>query len=338
MTELPTLNAPPAVAKHYVIRAGDGRSVVVAGQVVRILAGVAETSGGYGAVVLESAFDARPIPMHYHVREHDTWLCTRGRLQVWANDTARILTEGDFAYVQPGDTHSYQCVAPRTEFFGVVAPGGWEGFFDDAGQPWTSPALPSGGHPFDFSRMGPAMGKHGVMRVERDYAPATNGDATDRVLPQGPASYFLQSGYGARHLLNGHLATTLIDTNVSKGALEMVTVEAGRGAAMPALSHARTHVTLYLLNGSLNLTLDGDVIRLDAGDFANIPAGCAYGTEVLSGRARWVLTAAGGNGLSYWSAGGSVCEDFQFTEQSDADACAANLARLTQTDTVVAAR
>lgn len=336
MTALSTLNAPPAAAKPYVIRAGDGRSVVVAGQVVRILAGVAETSGGYGAVVLESAFDARPIPMHYHVREHDTWLCTRGRLQVWANDAARVLTEGDFAYVQPGDVHSYQCVAPRTEFFGVVAPGGWEGFFDDAGQPWISPALPPGGHPFDFSRMGPAMGKHGVMRVERDYVSPSNGDGSDRVLPTAPASYFLQAGYGPRHLLNGHLATTLLDRTISKAALDMVTIEAGRGAAMPQLSHTQTHVTLYVLNGSLELTLSGSTMRLDAGDFANIPVGCTYRTEVLSGRARWVYSGAGGDGLSYWSLAGTARDDFQFTDLRDTGACTALLAKHDQIDLVVA--
>jgi quercetin 2,3-dioxygenase len=233
--------------------------------------------------------------------------------------------------VQPGDVHSYQCVAPRTQFFGVVAPGGWEGFFDDAGQPWSSPALPPGGHPYDFSRMGPAMGKHGVMRVERDYAAASNGDATDRALPDGPASYVLQSGYGERRLLNGHLATTLLDMTISKGALEMRTIEAGRGAAMPALSHGQTHVTLYMLNGTLGLTLGGAAVTLEAGDFASIPAGTLYATAVQSGSARWVLSGANGNGLGLWSAG-TECADFQFTDAADLAACRAALGGLGDVD------
>lgn len=303
MTATASETTAPGEALPYILRAGEGAAMVVAGQVVRTLAGVDETAGGYGVVTLDSAFDRQPIPLHFHEKEHDTWLCTRGRLNVWANDTCRTLTEGDFAYVKPGDVHSYQCVSPRTQFFGVVAPGGWEGFFHAAGQPWSSPSLPPPDYRYDFSRMGPAMGRFGVMRVEGSYAEPTNGDASDRVLPGGPASYVLQSGYGERRSLNGHLATTLLSMAVSEGALDMRTIEAGQGASMPDLSHAGTHVTLYVLNGTLRLTLDGVGHLLSSGDFANIPAGIAYATEVISGAARWVLTSANGNGLDYWSAG-----------------------------------
>ncbi|ODT82702.1 MAG: hypothetical protein ABS76_06475 [Pelagibacterium sp. SCN 64-44] len=308
------LDRPPGQTQPYVIRAGQGRTVLVAGQVVHILAGVAETASGYGAVVLESSIDKRPIPMHFHEKEHDTWLCTRGRLQVWANDACRVLTEGDFAYVKPGDVHSYQCVAPRTQFFGIVAPGGWEGFFDAAGEAWMSAALPEPTHPYDFSRMGPAMGKHGVMRVEKDYCLPGNGDASDRSLPRGPASYFLQSGHGDRVRLNGHLATTLLDMTISQGAVDMRTVEGGRGAAMPALRHSRTHLSLFVLNGTLTLTLNGEAHDLHDGDFANIPAGAVYATEVKSGNARWVFSGANGDGLAYWSALGEPTESYAFAE------------------------
>lgn len=304
---------PPGTSDPYILKSGQGRSVVVAGQVVRILAGVGETAAGYGAVVLESTIDKRPIPLHYHEKEHDTWLCTRGRLQIWANDSCRVLTEGDFAYVQPGDVHAYQCMSPRTEFFGIVAPGGWEGFFDDAGEPWTSSALPEPTHPYDFSRMGPAMGKHGVMRVEKEYCAPANGDATDRVLPTGPASYVLQSGYGDRFVLNDHLATTLVSMAITRDRLEMRTIEAGKGACMPALRHRQTHLSLFVVNGTLELTLDDTVHELRDGDFANIPAGTAYGTRVTSGHARWVMSAANGDGLSYWSTLGEKTESFAFT-------------------------
>ncbi|MCW5719975.1 MAG: quercetin 2,3-dioxygenase family protein [Devosia sp.] len=318
MTDSAFHDSPPGRTQPYVLKAGQGRSVLVAGQLVRILAGVAETAAGYGAVVLESTIDKRPIPMHFHAKEHDTWLCTRGRLQIWANDSCRVLTEGDFAYVKPGDVHAYQCVAPRTEFFGIVAPGGWEGFFDDAGEPWTSSALPEPTHPYDFARMGPAMGKHGVMRVDKDYAAPSNGDASDRTLPDAPASYVLQSGYGARSRLNGHLATTILSMAITRGAVEMRTIEAGRGAAMPALRHARTHVSLFVLNGTLTLTLDGLAYELGDGDFANIPAGTAYATTVTSGHARWVLSSANGDGLQFWSALGDATDSFAFAEPGSA--------------------
>lgn len=301
-----------ADATAHILRHGESRITnLVAGQMVRTLADTVSTNGGFGAVVLESTIDRGPIPLHYHEREHDTWLCTRGRLQVWCGDQSRILTDGDFAYVQPGDVHSYQCLSPRTQFFGIVAPGGWEGFFDAAGEKWDQPGLPEANHPFDFSRMGPAMGRYGVMRVEgATYATASNGDATDRALPEGPASYFMQQGYGARVRAQGHLCTTLLSRAISRDHLEMRVIEGFRGAAMPALSHPQTHLFLYLLEGEVALTLGATQACLHAGDSANIPAGTAYATTVVSGHARWVISSAHGNGLELWDRLGQGTDTF----------------------------
>ncbi|MDQ0458151.1 cupin domain-containing protein [Rhizobium paknamense] len=313
MSQSETATRLPGKAIPYVLRQGQGDVFVVAGQVVRVLAGREETQGGYGAVVCEATLDRQPIPLHFHEREHDTWFCTRGRLRVWANGVSRILTEGDFAYVRPYDVHSYQSVAPRTQFFGIVAPGGWEGFFGNAGSEWHEPGLPPVNHPFDFSRMGMSMQCFGVMRVpEQVYAEVTSGDETDRALPTEPKSYALQAGYGPRHRLAGHLSTQVLSPGLCDGTVDMRTIEAGHGAVMPALAHARTHVTLYLLEGALRLTLNGESHDLRPGDFANIPAGTAYATEVTGVAARWLLSGANGEGLSLWDELGEATEEFTF--------------------------
>ena len=308
-------------AVPYVLRQGEGRTLVVAGQVIRVLAGTDETAGGYGAVICEATIDRQPIPLHYHEREHDTWFCTRGRLRIWANGFSRVLTEGDFAYVRPNDVHSYQSVAPRTQFFGIVAPGGWEGFFDSAGASWELPGLPPVNHPFDFSRMGPAMQRFGVMRVaDATYADVSSGDATDRVLPDAPESYVLQAGYGKRRRLNGHLSTQVLAPEICDGTVDMRTIEAGFGAKMPAIRHEQTHLSLYLLEGTLTLSLAGETYVLEAGDFANIPAATAYSTEVATGHARWLLSAANGEGLSFWDELGAATEEFTFSPEADGQA------------------
>lgn len=306
-------------AVPYVLRQGEGQCFMVAGQVVRVLAGIDETVGGYGAMVCEATLDRQAIPLHYHEREHDTWFCTRGRLRIWADGISRMLTEGDFAYVRPNHVHSYQSIAPRTQFFGIVAPGGWEGFFESAGGEWSEPGLPPVNHPFDFSRMGGAMQRFGVMRVpDAVYADVSSGDATDRVLPEEPRSYVLQAGYGKRSRLNAHLSTQIMAPKLSDGCIDMRTIEAGRGAKMPTIQHDRTHLSLYLLEGRLRLVLDGDVHELEAGDFANIPAGTGYSTEVLSGHASWLLTAAHGSGLNFWDDLGQPTEEFTFAVQAEA--------------------
>lgn len=302
----------------YILRAGAGLSHLVAGQVVRTLAGVDQTGGGFGAVVADCPLDRGPIPMHWHEREHDTWFVTRGRLQVWAGDRSRVLAPGDFAYVPPRITHSYRSVAPRTQFFGIVAPGGWEQFFADAGEIWGMTGLPADGHPFDFSRMGPAMGKHRIMRVENPvYADATPMDAADQQLPADTSAYFLEGGFGERHSLVGHLSTTMLTNALTDRLVDMRVIEGGRGAAMPTLRHATTHMFVYLLDGLVAVTIGGHVHRLTAGDAVNLPAGTAYATEVLSGTARWVQTSSGGNAADIWSTAGTPTNGFSFPLSSD---------------------
>lgn len=316
------LDAPTS----YVLRHGESLVTnLVAGQVVRTVADTRTTAGGFGAVVMDSTIDPGPIPLHYHEREHDTWLCTRGRLQIWFGNESRILTEGDFAYVQPGDVHAYQCLSPRTQFFGIVAPGGWEGFFGAAGEAWEHPGLPEPGHPFDFSRMGPAMAKYGVMRqADAAYAEASNGDASDRTLPPGPASYVLQQGYGQRARAWGHLCTTVLPRAVSRDFLEMRVIEGATGAETPRLSHSDTHVFLYALEGEIGVDLDGQRIVVNAGDTVNVPAGTVYATKVINGHSRWVLGSAHGNGLEVWDRAGTPTEGFTPAPKPEAPQVAAD--------------
>lgn len=309
---------PPGQALPYILRQGQGRSLVVAGQVIRVLAGTAETAGGFGAVVCEATLDRQPIPLHYHEREHDTWFCTRGRLQIWSEGVSRMLTEGDFAYVRPGDVHSYQSIAPRTQFFGVVGPGGWEGFFDSAGSIWEQPGLPPENHPFDFSRMGVSMQRYRVMRADSaSFVELSSGNDTDRILPEGPQSFFLQAGYGKRRRLNGHLSTQILSLQNSTGMLDMRTIEAGEKAAMPGIVHPSSHVTFYVLEGGLNLRLNNERHDLHVGDFANIPAGTVYSTCVNSGTARWLVTTANGNGMQFWNELGTETEEFTFINDAN---------------------
>ncbi|MDZ7906548.1 MAG: quercetin 2,3-dioxygenase family protein [Cypionkella sp.] len=292
----------------FIRKAGTARKRLVAGQILHLLAEGHETANAFGMVICDSGIDGRPIPRHYHEREHDTWFCLRGKLQIWANDTSRVLTAGDFAYVPPGEAHSYQCKSPQTQFFGIVSPGGWEAFFDMAGDPWEADGLPEPGHPYDFAKMGPAMGKYDVHPVEQKFCAAENGDATDMALPSQKASYILQAGYGPRARLGGHLVTTLLPGSLCDNAIDMITIEGGRGATLPTIRHTSTHVALFVMNGTLKLTLDGTTHELSAHDVANIPAGVSYSTEITSGSAQWIASGGNGNGLSIFARAGQDTE------------------------------
>jgi len=101
--------------------------------------------------------------------------------------------------------------------------------------------------------------------------------------------------------------------------IDMRQIEAGRGAAMPMLRHADTHLFLYLVDGMVKVALDGVDHSLSSGDAVNIPAGTAYATQVLSGTARWVASSAGGNGASLWEKAGRSTSEFSFPLEADSD-------------------
>ncbi|WP_347304635.1 quercetin 2,3-dioxygenase family protein (plasmid) [Croceibacterium sp. TMG7-5b_MA50] len=337
MTELVTDYHLPAGAEPYVVRHGRGLRHLVAGEIVTTLAGGAQTAGAFGVLVADTQQARGPIPMHYHEREYDTWLCTRGQLRVWAEDQCRTLRPGDFAYAAPFARHSYQGVSPRMGFFGVVAPGGWEQFMADAGEVWGMTGLPPADRPFDFSRMGPAMAKHDVHRVpDAAYAEPTAMGADDHDLPADGRSYYLEAGHGPRATLLGHLATTLITRAQTGGTTDMLTIEAGRDAAMPLLRHRATATFLYVLAGEIALTLDGQDYRLTGGDGANIPAGTAYATCVTSGNARWVMASGNGDGGAMWHAAGTPCPGFCYPLDDQRDDGRDRLAGLAGVDVELA--
>ena len=337
MTEIATDHQLPGAPVPYVVRHGRGLRHLVAGEMVTTLAGGTETAGAYGVLVADSPWARGPIPMHYHEREYDTWLCTRGKLRIWCEDQCRTLRPGDFAYAAPFANHSYQGVSPRMGFFGVVAPGGWEQFMADAGEVWGMTALPPADRPFDFSRMGPAMAKHDVHRVaEPVYAEAQEMGDGDQDLPAEGRSYFLDAGHGPRATLLGHLATTLITAAQTGGTLDMRTLEAGRDAAMPMLRHGDTHLFLYVLHGEIALQMGGQEYRLAAGDGANIPAGTPYATRVTSGNARWVLAGGNGNGLTLWDRAGLACRDFNYPMDDQREDGRDRLAALQDVDVALA--
>lgn len=66
---------------------------------------------------LERDADILPIfafnPCSFHARTHDTFLVTKGKVQVWINDESRILLPGDLASVPPVSVSRF----PRNQVF-----------------------------------------------------------------------------------------------------------------------------------------------------------------------------------------------------------------------------
>jgi len=67
---------------------------------MRLLVTGKETANAFAVVSTGGTYD-KPIGFHFHREAHDVFLCLRGSINVWADDKARTLGEGDFASVPP---------------------------------------------------------------------------------------------------------------------------------------------------------------------------------------------------------------------------------------------
>jgi quercetin 2,3-dioxygenase len=98
-------------------------------------------------------------------------------------------------------------------------------------------------------------------------------------LPALQAAYKLDAGEGAHYAFGNQLATCLARPE-ELGQLAAGTVLTGaRGAGFPVHRHSQTHEALFVLNGVLALTLEGQRYLLTPGDYVNIPPGTPHGYE-----------------------------------------------------------
>ncbi|MEF2279633.1 quercetin 2,3-dioxygenase [Deinococcus sp. YIM 134068] len=325
VTTLPDTTTP------YVLEAGGGTSGVLLGQTTRILVGGAQ-SGGALAVVMVLGPKDKPIPFHSHREARDTFLVTRGQMQLWADGESHVLNPGDFAYVAPGSPHAYGFLGQRTEMVGAITPGGWEEFFVSTSNPYGGPVFPPvDTSPPPFERLGRAQELHDVS-FRRDLQPFAAGTGPmNETLPERETSYFLRADCGERHVMFGQLCTVLAGGAQTGGVLGKAVIEGPRGARMPAHVHRGTHEVLYVLDGRLRVTLDGAETVAHPGDCVNIPAGCVHG-YTLEGSSTRLLTMNAGAGIEQlFAVAGEAWAYPVFPDGSPAPGDQPDLARAEQT-------
>jgi quercetin 2,3-dioxygenase len=280
MTPTTTIQALPGERVPYVLGAGGGRAHLLIDQVGRCISGAEETDGAWSMMTLDGPA-GRPIPLHFHREEYEFFYCHRGSVQLWLNDESRVLHPGDFGYAPPGTVHSYGLLGHHSGFMGPIIPGGWDRFFDLTGIPYSAGApFPVGFQPeIPFAKFGQAEQQFNMKYLpEAEYA-APRSDAPDNALPGSEEAYFLRAGEGPRRLVGGVLVTSLCTAAETAGQLNIVTVELGRGAGVPAHSHAQTTEGLYVLEGALRVWLDDGEVVLRQGDYASVPPGTVHRWE-----------------------------------------------------------
>ena len=112
-------------------------------------------------------------------------------------------------------------------------------------------------------------------------------------LPGARRMYVLPNGLGEYYRL-GPFAMTRIARPIESGnTYELATFTGVTGATMPRHTHLASHVAMVVMDGDVELELDGNRWRMLRGDFANIPSGTPHSWTMRSDRSRFALFMMG---------------------------------------------
>lgn len=95
-------------------------------------------------------------------------------------------------------------------------------------------------------------------------------------------SYVLRAGEGPRCVIGAQNVILAARPDNTAHAIEMAIISGPEGAAFPAHVHTLGHEALLLIEGELELEIDGLVSVLRRGDYASIPSGTVHAYRMKS--------------------------------------------------------
>ncbi|KAL3463681.1 RmlC-like cupin domain-containing protein [Aspergillus heterothallicus] len=259
-----------------------------------------------GAIALVSTGGSGgdPIGFHYHREAHDVFLCLKGNVNVWANDQAHTMRPGDFASVPPGVVHQYQILGDRSEFIGLIVPGGWEDFFRFLGEPYAGAMWPMNDERNPLEVLLPRVKEaaEGFDMVPQPhvkaFAPQAWENGRDNEFPGALQPYFLRAGTETAYHIGGAVLRALATTEESAGKCAFGSLEGSSffgnqflssGLAFPGVHHA-----FHIVEGTFDFHIDGALVTLTAAEMLYVPKGSRFEVRFKSRFARAYVFASGG--------------------------------------------
>ncbi|KAL5048552.1 RmlC-like cupin domain-containing protein [Aspergillus fruticulosus] len=218
-----------------------------------------------------------------HREAHDVFLCLKGHINVWANNQARTIGPGDFASVPPGVIHQYQTLGDRSEFIGLIVPGGWEDFFRLLGEPYAGAMWPATDDRNPVEVLLPRL-KEAAERFDmvpqphvQPFVPQPWVDGQDNVLPGDIQPYFLRAGTEPAYRLGGSVVRVLSTMKESGGKFAIGSLEGSSFYEDKLLAagmvFASVHHAFHIIEGTFGFDVDGAAVTLTAAETLYVPKG-----------------------------------------------------------------
>ena len=166
----------------YFAAAGEHQQLAwMSGSTLEVLVDSA-VSNGQVLIMRSDTARGSGVPIHVHQREDEIFLLLNGALTVWAGDQRRELSGGGgVAFLPKGVPHTYFVTSQTATILEVIAPGGLEQAFREAG--WDLRTRPPDGWACTPDAVATAMVKVGCTILgpppssARDNPIATRGQS-----------------------------------------------------------------------------------------------------------------------------------------------------------------
>jgi quercetin 2,3-dioxygenase len=113
-------------------------------------------------------------------------------------------------------------------------------------------------------------------------------------LPNEGKPYYVRNGEGERYLFGTQVASVVATTRSTGDMLEIVQLSGGKGDYFPSHIHEQAHEGIVVLDGRLEVEINGEKHLLTAGDYVHIPSGTVHAYRMQSHRTRfWSFTING---------------------------------------------
>ena len=145
----------------YVLTREEGKSIWFLGTLMTVKAGAEATENAFTLIeqILPPGF--APPPHLHHVEEEGFYIL-EGRLIVTCGDRTWPAEPGTFVFLPRGIAHTFRVDGPTTaRILQITAPGGFERFAEEVGEPAQSLTLPPPGPP-DLQKLLTAAAKYNI--------------------------------------------------------------------------------------------------------------------------------------------------------------------------------
>ncbi|OJJ86802.1 cupin domain-containing protein [Aspergillus glaucus CBS 516.65] len=288
---VPRVAEPPGKVTPYVVPAYQGETLTIPGtkSTVRVLASAKESEGSISVFHFDGVL-GDPVGFHHHNESHDIFMCTRGYIKLWAGNQCRPLGPGDFCSVPPKVVHRPQLVGPWNESLGLVTPRKWIDFFRFASEKYHGLLTKEFDSRDTLQHMFP---KFQTIQDEYDvifdpgYPVCEVGEWTenDSTIPDSVEPYYLRADTGPRYLLGGFAITSIESSS-----------EHPASVLGKSFTFQKVHQVYHVLDGAIDVTIDGTANQVRAGETVLIPAGTEISVHFLDKYVRF-WSFASGDGL-----------------------------------------